>query len=353
MPTPDAVLFCLVALFPLLLTPSLYPRISSLSLSLSLSFSLSLSPSRLFYLLMRPHRFAVNLGYGSDASDSAMTGTVLLFTSMFIELGMEVAVDSAAVPVEHANGIDLDRFWDMWRVSPGNFFGLHVSSSLMAILISLWSFSTLPSPFFCTSEHDPCSCNGGVFTILETFCNARGSSDALSDSDSGSNETASTATSNTTLGSIKASAKKTYVGILESLEESSAVVLVSIAVIVVVSLVFFAARSQIIAAYAEKKREEVETHRVALAEENERIQEQNERIQEQNEKIQEQNKKIQDQLMLTQLNAKQVAIVEANSLNLDEQVPAMFKLNWRDLLFEARLGSGSFGDCFKGRYVCT
>ena len=67
--------------------------------------------------------------------------------------------------------------------------------------------------------------------------------------------------------------------------------------------------------------------------------------------MQEQNKKIQDQLMLTQLNAKQAAIVEANSIDIDEQVPAALKLNWRALIFEGRLGSGSFGDCFKGRFV--
>ena len=301
---------------------------------------------------MRPHRFAVNLGYFYDTSESGMAETVLLFTTMFIELGLEVAVDSAAVPVEHANGIDLDRFWDMWRVSPGNFFGLHIAHSLCAIVISLWAYSTLPSPFFCTSEHDPCSCNGGVFTILKTFCDAS-SSDALSDSDSGSNKTASTATSNTTLGSIKSSAKNAYVGILEALDESSTVVLVSIAVIVIVSLVFFAARSQLIASKATKRKEAIQSQQMVLVEENKR---QSIRIEAQNKEIQEQkrkNKEIQDQLLLARLNSKQVAIVEASSLDLDEQIPAVFKLNWRSLLFEGRLGSGSFGDCFKGRYVYT
>ena len=92
-----------------------------------------------------------------------------------------------------------------------------------------------------------------------------------------------------------------------------------------------------VAAEAEREREE--------AEERER------ELLEQNKRIEEQNRRIQDQLMLTQLNAKQVAIVEANSSDLDKQVPAVFQLNWRDLLFEGRLGSGSFGDCYSGRYV--
>ncbi len=72
---------------------------------------------------------------------------------------------------------------------------------------------------------------------------------------------------------------------------------------------------------------------------------------EKNNEIEEQNKRIKDQLLLTQLNAKQAAIVDANSVDLDENVPAVFRLNWRNLFFEGRLGSGSFGDCYKGRYV--
>ena len=112
-------------------------------------------------------------------------------------------------------------------------------------------------------------------------------------------------------------------------------------VIIVISLIFMIARSTLfaakVAAEAERVREEAEQRELELLEQNKRIEEQNRRIQ--------------DQLMLTQLNAKQVAVVEANSSDLDKQVPAMFQLNWRDLLFEGRLGSGSFGDCYSGRYV--
>ena len=42
-------------------------------------------------------------------------------------------------------------------------------------------------------------------------------------------------------------------------------------------------------------------------------------------------------------------MIEANSGNLEANVPAFYRLSYRDLKFEARLGSGSFGDCFKAR----
>ena len=99
-----------------------------------------------------------------------------------------------------------------------------------------------------------------------------------------------------------------------------------------------------VAAEAQREREQAQRER-------EEAEQRELELLEQNKRIEEQNRRIQDQLMLTQLNAKQVAVVEANSSDLDKQVPAVFQLNWRDLLFEGRLGSGSFGDCYSGRYV--
>ena len=58
-----------------------------------------------------------------------MTSSALLFTTMFLELGLEVAVDAAALELEFEHGIDCEKFWDLWRSSPGNFFGLHVAST--------------------------------------------------------------------------------------------------------------------------------------------------------------------------------------------------------------------------------
>ena len=244
------------------------PSYFSLSVAHSCGITLPSLPlylSSVFYLLMRPHRFAVNLGYGFDASDSGMTSTALLFTSMFLELALEVAVDSAAVQVEHAHGIDLDKFWEMWHINPYNTFGFHISSSLFAILVSFWTFNTLPSSLYCTSGHDPCSCTGGVFTIFRTFCDAR-TSDTASDFGSESNKTASTSALNTTLESARSVAKSAYVGLFESLEGSAATVLISIAVVVVICLVFFAARSQLLAASAEKEKEDVDQQRLELLE---------------------------------------------------------------------------------------
>ena len=273
---------------------------------------------------MREHRFAFNFGYGFNAGE--MTSVVLLFTSMFLELGLEVVVDSAAISIEYEHGIDLESFWHEWREYSWYFFGLHIASSLLALFMVFWSFSTLPSAFFCTSPRDPCSCMGGSFEILERFCNAT--------------------PVNETLDFTKKSAQNEYVGVFESLEGASTIIIVSVVTIVVVALIFMIARSNLFAAKAaaeaEREREEAQREREE-AERRER------ELLEHNERIQEQNRQIQDQLLLTQLNAKQVAIVDANSLDLDKQVPAMFQLNWRDLLFEGRLGSGSFGDCYSGR----
>ena len=60
------------------------------------------------------------------------------------------------------------------------------------------------------------------------------------------------------------------------------------------------------------------------------------------------NAKLQNQLMLTKLNDNQVAMVKSNASIIDGKVPAHLKLHWRILKFLDRLGSGSFGDCYKG-----
>ncbi len=60
------------------------------------------------------------------------------------------------------------------------------------------------------------------------------------------------------------------------------------------------------------------------------------------------NAKLQNQLMLTKLNESQVAMVKNNASVIEGKVPAHLKLHWRILKFLDRLGSGSFGDCYKG-----
>ena len=149
---------------------------------------------------MRPHRFAFNFGYGFDANDDAMTSAAFLFASMFLELGLEVAIDCAALDIEQRHGINVDKFWEMWQVNPGNFFGLHVSGNIFALFFAFWAFSTLPTPFFCTSQHDPCSCVGGGFQIFRPLCDAATSSEeAIKNLQSNTSNSSSNDTSITTV----------------------------------------------------------------------------------------------------------------------------------------------------------
>ena len=149
---------------------------------------------------MRPHRFAFNFGYGFDANDDAMTSAAFLFASMFLELGLEVSIDCAALDIEQQHGINVDKFWEMWQVNPGNFFGLHVVGNLFALALAFWAFSTLPTPLFCTSQHDPCSCVGGGFQIFTPLCDAATSSEeAIKDLQSNATNSSDNGTSITTV----------------------------------------------------------------------------------------------------------------------------------------------------------
>ena len=251
-----------------------------------------------------------------------MTSSTVLVTSAGIELLFEGIVDALALDVESRNGVDLDLFWGMWRRNAVAFWGVAITSNFMAIFGTIWAFKQVPTVAFCTSPTDPCSCEGGGFEIFETFCNATAAID-------NSNETSARA-NKSSVADLTTEARAEYKGIFEALGVDAALIVVSIGVGILVVVVFFVAR--IILELAKVNDEKAKAEQRAA-------------------ELRETNLKIQDQLMLTQLNAKQVAIVEANSLNLDTQVPAVFKLNWRVLLFEARLGSGSFGDCFKGRWV--
>ena len=207
----------------------------------------------------------------------------------------------------------------MWRRNPASFFGVHLVSSLLALGTSFWAFSTLPSPFFCTSEHDPCSCTGGGFAIFKPFC------DALSKS----REQNATPASNETIESVRAGAKVEYPGLIESLEGSSTTIIVSASVIVLITLIFGVARSQLAAAKAEKERDEVELQRLELLE---------------------QNRRILEELSLNALSEEQVEIVHEGATALEQAVPSRYKIASRKITFEALLGSGSFGDCYKGYF---
>ena len=56
------------------------------------------------------------------------------------------------------------------RVHPRGFMGWLVCDSLIALGLCLWTFILAPSPIFCTSSFDPCTCSGGGFEIYRVLC---------------------------------------------------------------------------------------------------------------------------------------------------------------------------------------
>lgn len=61
------------------------------------------------------------------------------------------------------------------------------------------------------------------------------------------------------------------------------------------------------------------------------------------------NAEIQRKLNLDVLNEEQEAIVHSGSAQLKAAISGRFHLSHKDITFECLLGSGSFGDCYKGR----
>ena len=272
----------------------------------------------------------------------------------------------------------------MWRVNPGNFFGMHVSHSVQALACAFWAFSLLPSPVFCNSEHDPCSCKGGGFEIFKPFCDAAAAAakeatkkmHQSNATNSSGNETVydgipenayveysdcyssalasfplrlpqltcllfalppppsthpptNPLTPNSTLNYVKAKAKNEYVGIFQSLEGSRITIAFTVVVIFVIILIFTLARSLLFAAETQREKEEAERQKLELLE---------------------QNKRIQKELSLNALNEEQTEIVHAGAAALEAAVPSRFKISSSKIMFEVLLGSGSFGDCYKGYF---
>ena len=170
--------------------------------------------------------------------------------------------------------------------------------------------TTIPTPFFCASP-DPCSCAGGGFDLYRPLCIAV------------NNNSSSTNTS-----TKMRDAKHEFSSLLDFLGDNVNTVVLSIGVIVLIGTTF--SLVQLLIGLRKAKSEIAEVEQRAA-------------------ELHEVNLKIRKQLRLTRLNPKQTAIIEANVGNLEREVPAMFKLDFRRLTFEERLGSGSFGDCFKGQ----
>ena len=61
------------------------------------------------------------------------------------------------------------------------------------------------------------------------------------------------------------------------------------------------------------------------------------------------NQEIREEVALSGLNEMQVQLVHENASDIERNVRPEFKLDWRGLKFQTLLGSGTFGDCYKGR----
>ena len=250
-----------------------------------------------------------------------MTSVSVLTTSAAIELLFEGFVDALALDIEFRNGVDLDLFWGMWKRNAPAFWGVTVTNSFISIMGSIWASKQVPTFAFCKSPIDVCSCSGGGFELFESFCNVTATR---------KNWNKTSVDNKTSIASLAAAAQAEYQGIFDALGVDAVIIVISIGIGFLIVVVFIVARMTLALLRANNDKAEAERRAAELREA---------------------NIKIQDQLMLTQLNKEQVAVVEANSEDLKNQIPAELELDWRGLVFEGHLGSGSFGDCYKGRSV--
>ena len=143
----------------------------------------------------------------------------------------------------------------------------------------------------------------------------------------GGNTTNTSVDSNAT-GMVKTSmAQAEHVSILEIVDSNARIVFISIGALIVVVLIFGHARAHIASAKANDARALAEAKLVTLREANLRIRK---------------------ELKLHGLNNTQAKIVKAGSSKISDLLPPEYRLNWHALVFEAHIGSGTFGDCFKG-----
>ena len=68
------------------------------------------------------------------------------------------------------------------------------------------------------------------------------------------------------------------------------------------------------------------------------------------EELEVQNKKIKAQFAASGLNESQLQLVKKNASSISRNLRPEFKLGWHAITFSRLLGSGSFGDCYKGLY---
>ena len=211
-------------------------------------------------------------------------------------------------------------------MNPFAFWGMHFTQASCAYHYALQAMVTIPTPIFCASP-DPCSCIGGGFDLYTPICDEIAAAKGRN----------STANSTTSLKSINMTAARgQYSTLFDFLGKDMTTVFVSIGVIIIIGVVFALLRLLRGMRKAEKDRDVMKKMKDDIDLERRDLLEQNE--------------KIQQQLALTALSEEQAEIVHAGAAALEDDVPERFKIDSSHITFEALLGSGSFGDCYKGSF---
>ena len=196
---------------------------------------------------------------------------------------------------------------------------------------ALQAMATIPTPIFCSSP-DPCSCEGGGFALYKPLCAAaaavaREANNKMNTTNNSNNTNASVST--TASGINMTRIQNEYVSLFAFLGNDTATVLVSIGVVVVIGITFALVRLFLGLRRANDDKYKVELQRRELLD---------------------RNRQIQSELAVHQLSKAQTEIVHAGAAELEAVVPHRFKISSKEITFEALLGSGSFGDCYKGYF---
>ena len=279
--------------------------------------------THLTYMLFRPNRFVINLGYGATALDREMTTVSITLTALFVELAFECAIDVLAVTVEHDQGVDLDDFWKIWHRNPWAYYPDHIIICALAIFLSLWACTCSPTPIFCPSI-DPCSCQGGGFSIYESQCAVLGSNGSIVGKNNisyGFND----GNSSIALTNIKEMHREEFQTFVSFVSQNSTLLVVIGFTTLCIILTFVSAHLL----QASEKNREISKRNLWLEKENTRIRR---------------------EIAVEQLTPNQIQLVKSGKVQFEAKLKKKYEINWRNILFERLLGSGSFGDCYLGSF---
>ena len=226
-------------------------RVWAASISVVMVYEFSaIIVSRIAYIAIRPHRFVYNLGYGFDEKASGMQNVSVVVINMVIELLFEGCIDAMALHIERGRGINFNEFWNMWRINPIAFIGMHMCQTSVSLFMAIWAFASVPSPLYCTST-DPCSCQGAGFGIYEPFCQAISNTNSTnftgnyySNNNNNNNQSLkNNSVSNVTyLQSIKSKAQDEYVNISDALGDTLNSLPITLSVLIITAFVFLVSK---------------------------------------------------------------------------------------------------------------